>query len=155
MLRAALLEPGQHQGWFLFLEDDLDFHPHLGALVRSWDALQYPDCLVASLFNPSMRAEPRFPARPRAFAAKPNSFLGAQALSVRRTAAVQALAQWDQLTGMTSQRLASLCGAANPIWVHQPSLVQHIAKDSSWGAREQTAPDFDRGWEPAEPARQR
>ncbi len=153
MLRAALLEPGQRQEWFLFLEDDLDFHPRLGSLVLSWEALRDPNCLLASLFNPSIRADAAFPARSRAFAAKSNSFLGAQALLVRREAAVRALARWDRLTGMTSQRLASLCGSTNPIWVHQPSLVQHISKDSSWGARVQTAPDFNPAWNPPPPTR--
>lgn len=152
MLRAALLEPGVKQKWFLFLEDDLDFHPRLCALVESWEALRDPHCLLATLFNPSIRADPRFPAPARTFAAKPTSFLGAQALLVRRTAAAHALAEWEGLTGMTSQRLATLCGNSHPIWVHRPSLVQHIAKDSSWGARVQTALDFDPAWNDPRPS---
>ncbi|MBC8096330.1 MAG: hypothetical protein H7Y43_11000 [Akkermansiaceae bacterium] len=148
MLRAALLEPGVKQEWLLFLEDDLDFHPRICALVESWEALRDTNCLLASLFNPSIRADPRFPAPARAFSAKPTSFLGAQALLLRRPAAMRALVEWDGLTGMTSQRLTALCGKSHPIWVHQPSLVQHISKDSSWGARVQVAPDFDPAWNP-------
>jgi hypothetical protein len=190
MLRRALEETNHASDWFLFLEDDLEFHPRLAAHVGGWEALEDSSCWLASLFNPSLQARERSLAKdakeakgsgeehlspssawrfsgelilphpgplPRergkgrpahAFAAEPKSFLGAQALLLRREAARAALDQWDSLAGMTSQRLAKLCGGERPIWVHKPSLVQHVAVDSAWGARVQKALDFDRGWEP-------
>lgn len=143
MLHGALAQPASDESWFLFLEDDLDFHPRIAAHVRAWEALNDPRCSLASLFNPSLRRALFPPAPANTFAAEPASFLGAQALLLRRAAVQQALEQWRNLRGMTSQRLAQLLGKSGPIWVHQPSLVQHVARDSSWGARVQRALDFD------------
>lgn len=148
MLRAVLSAPGAEDEWLLFLEDDLDFHPQLAALVGSWEALQDTECVLASLFNPSIRANPSFPATARAFAALPAAFLGAQALLIRRATAVAALEAWAGLSGMTSQRLAQVSGQYRPLWIHQPSLVQHVADDSSWGTRVQRALDYDPAWKP-------
>lgn len=142
MLRAALAEPQPDDRWLLFLEDDLDFHPRIAERVCAWEALTDPHCSLASLFNPSLRPMPLPSAPPNAFAAEPSSFLGGQALLLRRSAAVRALAEWESLRGMQSQRLATLLGKEGPIWVHKPSLVQHVAEDSSWGARVQRALDF-------------
>lgn len=148
MLRAVLAEPGPKQEWFLFLEDDLDFHPCIAARVRAWEALEDSRCCLASLFNPSLRAG-NFPGAPaNTFAAEPSSFMGAQAVLLRRDAAQRALSEWENLPGLQSQRLAALCGKDLPIWVHKPSLVQHMARDSSWGARVQRALDFDPNWAP-------
>ena len=147
-MRSALAEPGFETEWFLFLEDDLDFHPRIGTHVAAWEALKDPRCSLASLFNPSLQAI-EYPDTPaNAFAANPKTFLGAQALLLRRGAIQRAVAEWDNLTGLQSQRLARLFGNEGPIWVHKPSLVQHVATDSSWGARIQRALDFDPAWEP-------
>lgn len=148
MLREALAVPGDEREWLLFLEDDLDFHPRLAAHVASWSALQDRECVVASLFNPSIRANANFPPTARAFAAQPAAFLGAQALLVRRGTAAAALAAWAGLSGMTSQRLAQMSGEYRPLWIHKPSLVQHVAEDSSWGTRVQKALDFNPAWKP-------
>jgi hypothetical protein len=134
------------EDWHLLLEDDLDFHPRLAWLVASWEALQDRQCGMASLFNPALQASTEWQRSRRAFAAKPEVFLGTQALLLRRRCIAQALPAWDRLPGMQSQRLARLLGAMAPIWVHRPSLVQHVAEDSSWGARVQRALDFDPAW---------
>lgn len=148
MLQEALKEKGGDEEWVLLLEDDLDFHPKIAAHVAAWGALRDPRCAMASLFNPSLQAM-EYPDPPaNAFAAHPKTFLGAQALLLRRGAARRALAEWDRLSGMQSQRLAKLFGQEGPIWVHRPSLVQHVAVDSSWGVRVQRALDFSPAWEP-------
>lgn len=85
-----------------------------------------------------------------AFAAHPDFYLGSQALLLRRTAAQEALLHWDSVPGLQCQRLAKLFGHARPLWVHKPSLVQHVAMDSSWGANIKRAADYDPGWEPSE-----
>lgn len=149
MVRVVLAEAGAAEEWLLFLEDDLDFHPRLGSLVSAWGALHDPSCRMASLFNASVRPAPKYPPRPRAFAVEPASFQGAQAILLRRVGAKEALAEWDSTPGMTCQRMAKILGRERPIWVHQPSLVQHVAVDSGWGARVKRALDFDPGWVPA------
>jgi hypothetical protein len=142
-LRKALAAGGAEDDWLLFLQDDLEFHPRIGSLVESWPALEDIRCGVASLFNPSLQAFHLWGEMERAFAAQPGTFLGAQALLLRRWAAELAAAEWDTVPGMQSQRLARLLGMLGPIWVHRPSLVQHVAKDSSWGARINRALDYD------------
>ena len=77
------------------------------------------------------------------FATPPKSFTGAQALLIRPAEAARALAGWDTAGGMQSARLARLLTAEGGlICVHRPSLVQHLAADSAWGARLHTAADF-------------
>ena len=147
MLRAAVEAEGAEDGWLLFLEDDLEFHPRLGALVRSWPALADERCVLASLFNPLLQGNGSWGQIPRAFAAEPATFLGAQALLLRRSAVRRALEKWESVAGMQAQRLAKILGAEGPIWVHRPSLVQHVAGESSWGARVQTALDFNPRWQ--------
>jgi hypothetical protein len=136
------------EDWVLLLEDDLDFHPHLFHHVSRWPALLDDQCELATLFNPSLRPDPDYPLHPDRFAADRASFTGAQALLLRRRLIERALLRWDapDLAGMQSRRLARI--AAGPIWVHRPSLVQHVPTvvGSAWGARVQTALDFDPGW---------
>ncbi len=143
MMARALQEEGEDRDWLLLLEDDLDFHPQIGTLVASWEALRDERCVLASLFNPSLQDDARWGTMPRAFATHPDTFLSAQAILIRRAAAHRALLIWDDAPGMQAQRLAWLFGGEGPIWVHRPSLVQHVGEDSSWGARVQRAHDFD------------
>ena len=147
VLTQALDDGGEEDDWILFLEDDLDFHPRIGTLVESWRALEDSQCVMASLFNPGLRPADALGSMERAFAANPKTLLGAQALFLRRGAVARALAKWKTVTGLQAQRLARLLGEEGPIWVHQPSLVQHVAEDSSWGGPVQRALDFDAAWE--------
>ena len=113
MLRAALAEPGGDDDWLLLLEDDLDFHPHLAAHVGAWAAWRDETCALASLFNSGVR--PRSVPHPvvHAFTAEADSFIGSQALLLRRGAAAEALQRWDSLTGLQCQRLAKLLELQN------------------------------------------
>ena len=77
------------------------------------------------------------------FCTAPATFTGAQALLLRPADAARALAAWDSEGGMQSARLARLLTAeGGHICMHRPSLVQHVAGDSAWGARLHTVPDF-------------
>lgn len=149
MLRTVIEEPGADDEWLLLLEDDLEFHPRIARLTLQWAGLRDPLCVLASLFNPSLRARTDAPVLPDAFAANPKSFSCAQALFLRRGAARRALEKWNDATGMQAQRLAAILGVEGPIWVHRPSLVQHVAENSSWAARRNRAPDFAPAWAPS------
>jgi hypothetical protein len=143
MLVHALEVDGPEDEWMLFLEDDLTFHPRLGSLLRSWPALRDPRCGFASLFNPSLHATSEWGEMDRAFAARPEAFVGGQAILLRRSWVVTALDSWNSCPGMQAQRLARMLGPLGPIWVHRPSLVQHVGQESSWGAQTHRAPDYD------------
>lgn len=129
--------------WLLLLEDDLDFAPHLRAALAAWPPLRDPRCVLAALYNPCLPPAKEAPSGPTWFITPRESFTGAQALLVRPADAARALAAWDTAAGMQSARLARLLTAeGGRICVHRPSLVQHLAADSAWGARLHTAPDF-------------
>jgi len=156
--------------WLLLLEDDLDFAPHLRAALAVWPPLRDPRCVLGTLYNPHLPVAGPFPPAPapaldlprnaaRAeqeqeqeqeqeigptwFATPRETFTGAQALLVRPADAARALAAWDTEGAMQSARLARLLTAEGGlICVHRPSLVQHVAADSAWGARLHRAPDF-------------
>ena len=144
----------------LLLEDDLDFAPHLRAALAAWPPLREPRGVLATLYNPHLPAAeiPSFSHEPGKdgrdgkngnegkatwFGTVPATLTGAQALLVRPADAARALAAWDSEGGMQSARLARLLTAqGGHICGHRPSLVQHVAADSAWGARRHTAPDF-------------
>jgi len=54
---------------------------------------------------------------------------------------LSSLEKWDTQSGIKSQRLAKLI--PGPILVRSPSLVQHTATDSCWGAGINRALDFE------------
>lgn len=146
LLHRALAFPGADEEWLLVMQDDIELHPQLLYAITTWGALSDSRCQLASLFNPSLRAVSRWGNMPRAFAADPASLQGAQALLIRRGAARRVLRLWHTLPGVEVDRLASVLGEEGPIWVHTPSLVQHVSADSSWGARVKTALDYDPAW---------
>ena len=148
MIADALVMKGEGDDWLLLLEDDLVFHPQIAALVFSWKALEDSRCGIASLFNGSIPAIEDWGKMPRAFAAEPERFLGTQAILLRRQAAAEVVSHWDKVEGMQSQRMTRILCEDGPLWIHRPSLVQHVASDSSWGGRVTQALDFDPEWEP-------
>ncbi len=148
LLAAAVA--GCRAEWLLVLEDDLAFAPHLRAALAEWPPLRDPRCVLASLYNPHLAPAPAEPGAegatgPTWFTARRETFTGAQALLFRPAEVARALARWATVPGMQSARLARLLTAeGGRICVHRPSLVQHVATDSAWGARLHTAGDFDR-----------
>lgn len=145
---AALLGRAVAEGagadWLLLVEDDTDFAPQLRAALAAWPPLRDPRCVLGSLYNPHLppAKEPGM-SGPGWFATAPARFTGAQALLVRPADAARALAAWPTVGGMQSARLARLLTARGGlICVHRPTLVQHVAADSAWGARRHSAPDF-------------
>ncbi len=142
LLRQALATPGSRDSWLLLLEDDIVFHPRLPILLSQWQGLAHPTCQLATLFNPCLQEIPhlRETLPGNTFAADPATFLGGQALLLRRHAARTVLEKWDTETGIKSTRLAKLL--PGPILVRTPSLVQHTATDSAWAAPINRAIDF-------------
>jgi hypothetical protein len=153
MLRTVVAAGGRNEEWLLLLNDDLEFHPCLAALFGSWSVPRDPGCVLASLFNSPLAKVQHSGVRTRksdrhqrAAPVDPTMFLCAQAVLVRFWAVKWVLARWNSMPGLPAQRLARLLGGVGPIWVHEPSLVQHVAPDSSWGAKVYRAADFDPGW---------
>ena len=147
MLRAALAAgAGAH---LLLLEDDLAFHPRLAARLAAWEPLRAGAVATfASLYNPGIR--PLAGARPAfagCFVADPRAVSGAQALVLARAFGERAVACWADFAGLpTSFRLALLAARdfpGAPLYYHAPSLVQHTATFSAWGAALHRAEDFD------------
>ena len=140
---ARAVTAGAAADWLLLLEDDLGFAPHLRAALAAWPPLRDPRCVLATLYNPGLPPATAAPAGATWFTTPRATFLGAQALLVRPAEAARALAAWDAVAGMQSARLARLLTAdGGTICVHRPSLVQHLAADSAWGACLHTAADF-------------
>ena len=148
MVRSALVKPGEEQQWLLFLDDDLDFHPHLASHLEAWEPLRDRRSGMASVFNPSVRAATNLKPLRNSFAAEPQSFVAEQALLLRRCAAKQAVAHWNERPSLTSQRLNCVLQKWQPFWVHKPSLVQKVGPDSEKADQRPHAPDFDPDWVP-------
>ena len=144
MLTAAVAESAAP--WLLCLEDDIAIHPRLLHHLTLWPPFyQGRIRTFASLYNPTL---PRAPGRPGRtwHRADPRFFYGAQALLIARPFALHALKNWHTVIGMQSQRLAALATRDfpdTPIFVHRPSLVQHVATHSSWGLPLHRAADFE------------
>jgi hypothetical protein len=142
MLGTILAEQKPDDEWLLLLEDDLEFNPTIAKQLRQWVPLQYERCILGTLFNPSLPRTTRRPLFPKSFPTDSKSFLGAQALLIRRRHARYVLEKWPFHTGMQAQRVAKMLAPYGSIYVHTPSLVQHVGKDSSWGANPMRALDF-------------
>ncbi len=153
MLRAALAaDDAPH---LLLLEDDLDFAHHLRHALLHWPPLTTGTIATfASLYDPGLPASPPHTAADAHrtyFPAHPRYFFGAQALLLTRPFAAWAVARFAQHGGPQSRRLIALAGEfapGAPIPVHRPSLIQHTARTSAWGARLHRAPHFDPAWRP-------
>jgi hypothetical protein len=71
---------------------------------------------------------------------------GAQALLVSRALARYFLDHWSEGQGPPDLRMPRLAGRFVPIYCHQPSLVQHVGRASTWGGIAHEAVDFERDW---------
>jgi hypothetical protein len=142
----AAIEAGLIAGWdyFLFLEDDLEFNPHLRRNLQEWEPLVDGVVQMASLYNPSV-AGPNY-ACPYAntFIADPRRVYGSQAFLLSRQCARYVARHWWTVKGMQDIKISRLASRLGPIFYHSPSLVQHAGVRSTWteDSRFHTAPDY-------------
>jgi hypothetical protein len=133
----------------LILEDDLDFNHHLRHNLDVWGPLRAMGAgnlpFFGSIYNPD---RPPFwsPANGSYFIVKPGQMWGAQAVLVSRRMAAYFLEHWQEEQGAADLRMPRLGARLAPVYLHAPSLVQHVGDASTWGGRFHTAPDFDREW---------
>jgi hypothetical protein len=142
MLRRALELDADY---FLLLEDDLEFNPHLRHNLLAWSPLRASEsrlAFFASLYNP-LRAQLRRDDARRFFIADPRDVWGSQALVLSRGSVGYMLRFWHEAEGAADIKMARLAARVGPIYYHVPSLVQHTGKVSTWGGMSHHAPDFD------------
>jgi hypothetical protein len=136
----------------LILEDDLDFNVHLRRNLISWGPVQGRDRnapFFGSIYNADNRpASWRDPKQPF-FIAHPRQFWGAQAIVVSRLMAGYFLKHWNEETGAADLRMPRLASRIAPVYIHAPSLVQHVGGQSTWGGPFHQARDFDQTWKSA------
>jgi len=132
----------------LILEDDLDFNRHLRHNLSAWPPLRARDGNVpffGSIYNPDRPALWRR-AGQSFFIVNPQQMWGAQAVLISRATAGYALEHWGEEQGAADLRMPRLGARLAPVYLHAPSLVQHVGEASTWGGPFHTASDFDRGW---------
>ncbi|HXG47253.1 MAG TPA: glycosyltransferase family 9 protein [Methylomirabilota bacterium] len=132
--------------YLLYLEDDLDFNRHLYHNLQQWPRLRARQVTLATLYNPAL-PEMGWDIPPSAFAVDPRGFFGAQALVISRAAAEHLVQHWLEAPGFPDLRIRDLLASwKRPLFCHNPSLVQHRGRRSSWGGFFHTACDFDPDW---------
>ena len=148
-LKALERVAGGAADFGLILEDDLDFNVHLRRNLTAWGPLQGRDGntpFFGSIYNADNRpASWRDPGQPF-FIAHPRQFWGAQAIVVSRLMASYFLQHWAEESGAADLRMPRLAARLAPVYIHAPSLVQHVGGKSTWGGPFHQAHDFDRAW---------
>jgi hypothetical protein len=132
----------------LILEDDLDFNRHLRHNLDVWGPLLGRDGNVpffGSVYNPERPGLWR-PAKQSYFIVYPRQMWGAQAVLVSRLMAGFFLRHWSEEEGAADLRMPRLGARLAPVYLHTPSLVQHVGDASTWGGPFHQASDFDRNW---------
>lgn len=150
---VAALRAGIDTGeqFFITLEDDVTLHPQLGEMLLSRD-WQWPSdaCGCLQLYTSAKyRTKYRRGGRWRLKPSESFDMLGACALMFRRDAAevLVASAETDGWRGDTGAEIAEpsakkagdtwigevLTRAGYEIWIHNPSLAEHIGTDSTLG----------------------
>jgi hypothetical protein len=133
----------------LVLEDDLDFNVHLGHNLGAWAPLQGRDGntpFFGSIYNAADHPARWRPAGQPFFIARPRQVWGAQAVILSRLTAAYCLRHWAEEGGAADLRMPRLASRLAPVYVHTPSLVQHMGGSSTWGGPFHQAGDFDRDW---------
>jgi hypothetical protein len=127
----------------LFLEDDLDFNPHLRHNLSRWKPWTAGFLGLGSLYNPNIREKVR--CHPEHwFQPDPEAVYGSQAFLLTPGCARYCLDHWAEVAGMQDIKISRLArdGGFN-LFYHTPSLVQHVGRDSAWGGHFHDAQDFD------------
>ncbi len=132
--------------FILLLQDDLAFNRYLRHNLENWDALLNPDFALASLYNPGL-PELSCNLNRNLLVASANHVHDGQALLLSSKALNHILEQWNKVNmpwDLKIPRLAS--DIADGVYLHTPSLVQHVSQESVWDNYHFRAVDFQEDW---------
>jgi hypothetical protein len=59
------------------------------------------------------------------------------------------LKHWGEEVGAADLRMPRIAARICPVYMHAPSLVQHVGGESTWGGPFHQAHDFDQSWKAA------
>ena len=151
----AVLEQALSSGadFVLYLEDDVMFNRYLRHNLTRWAPLASARAeapFFATLFRP-----PGVPASGTQAIANAADFpatcsYGNQALVLSRATVRYQLDHWSEESLEADHKLARLAGRLGPLWVHSPSLVQHLGGKSTWGGAFLQTADFAPLWKAGE-----
>ncbi len=141
--RAALSAAARAGAVSLILEDDVALNVNLRHNLERWEPLGTP-VLLGFLYGGS--SPTRREAGPAWFSVDPVGLWGAQGVVISPPMAAHVLAHWNDEDGCADTRMPRLAGRLGPVYLHAPSLVQHVGTASTWGGPFHQAADFDPTW---------
>lgn len=141
--RAALAAAALDRTVSLILEDDVMVSVHLRHNLERWEPIGAP-ALLGYLYGAS--SPTRLAAGPAWVAVDPFGLWGAQGIVISPPMAAHVLTHWNDEDGAIDTRMPRLAARLGPVYLHTPSLVQHVGTISTWGGPFHQAADFDPAW---------
>jgi hypothetical protein len=142
--KALQVALDQGQQWVVFMEDDLLFNRHIYANLVAWEPVANATLNLGSLYTPGGNKSVML-AGPGWYTTDASSFYGSQLLVLSREAAEYAVRHWEEAVGLQDLRISRL-SAGKPIYMHDPSLVDHCGAPSTWCQYSHKAEDFSEDW---------
>lgn len=132
--------------YVLYLEDDLAFNRHLLENLSHWGPLVRRELHFGSLCNFAYR-ELAWDVPGAALLVHPLKFKGSQAVLLSRQMAEHLLEHWLEGPRELDLKWGQLAAQfKQPLFVHYPSLVDHIGRQSTLGNKFMEVVDFDPLW---------
>lgn len=134
--------------WLLLLEDDLEFNRSLRYNLDCWWPLAQArpeEPFFGVLCNLGIR--PLRIAGRRAYSiGNPRYAFGCQAILMSRITVDHLVRGWSSMEGGKDERMFGLAARLGPLYVHRPSLVQHVGRQSTWCSYFRYALDYQPHW---------
>lgn len=144
--RALRDAAGTEADYVLFLEDDLAFNLHLMENLRRWGVLARRELEIGSLCNLGAR-ELAWDVPGCAYLVHPQQVRGSQAVLLSWRMVRYCLDHWSEGPPDLDLKLGFLAASIRqPYFLHCPSLVQHVGRQSLLGHIFYPTTDFDAGW---------
>lgn len=131
--------------YLLFCEDDIAVNKHIRHNLNQWLPVVHGFALVATLYN-TIHEQPQ---QPTYHLFQPDVLGGSQAIIIKRSWLPEVLNQWESFHPSLMQDLRiyrSLAKLGQPLYVHNPGLVQHQDTPSTWNGPRHNAITFDEEW---------
>ena len=132
--------------YVLYLEDDVAFNRYLRQNLNRWGPLARRELQIGSLCNYAYR-ELAWDVAGDAYLVHPLKFKGSQAVLLSRQMVQYCLEHWTDGRREVDIKFGQLAAKAKqPMFVHCPSLVDHIGRSSTLGNEFMEVVDFDPAW---------